>query len=84
MLKDKSKLLLLGALVVLVLALSNGALFAHGIGFHGFHGWPKIFLIGLVIWMLCGGRGSCCGGGSGSEDAAGSEDNEEAEETEES
>ncbi|TDI78003.1 MAG: hypothetical protein E2O84_00110 [Bacteroidetes bacterium] len=61
MFKDKSKLFLLGALAVLVLTLSNGGFFSHGIGMYGFHGFPKILLIVLVVWMLCGCRGrSCC------------------------
>ena len=61
MFKDKSKLLVLGAIVALVLSLSNGGLFFHGFGLMSFHGWPKIVLIALVVWMLCGCRGSGCG-----------------------
>ena len=61
MFKDKSKLFLLGALAVLVLTLSDGSFFSHGIGIYGFHGFPKILLIAFVVWMLCGCRvRSCC------------------------
>ena len=74
MFKDKSKILVLGAIVALVLSLSNGGLFSHGFGVVSFHGFPKILLIALVVWMLFGCRGSRCGSTDGSDGADAAED----------
>jgi hypothetical protein len=62
MLKDKSRVLFLGALVLLIVALSNGGIHLHGFRFfHGFT-WLSWLLFGLFIWLLLT-RTGCCGGG---------------------
>jgi len=68
MLRDKSRILLFGALAVLFITLLNGGFSFHGIGIYHFHGWAKIALIAFAIYLLVG-RGCCCGGnGADAED----------------
>lgn len=88
MFKDKSRLLLLGALVLLFLVFSNGS-FSIGIGnFPFLHGFSllKIALIAFVIWFFV--RGGCCGKSCGTvddvEEAAAEEEEEAKGESEES
>jgi hypothetical protein len=79
MLKDKSRVVLLGALVILVLALMGGG--PHLLGFHFFHGhsWLRWILFGLLMWLILS-RSGCCGGTDHSEDEASPEQPEESEE----
>ena len=69
MFRDKSKLLLLGALVVLVLTLADGSFFSHGFGLFHFHGWTRILLIAFAVWLLLGCRGCRCGSDTESDDS---------------
>ena len=68
MLRDKSRLLLLGALAVLFIVLLSGGFSFNGIGIYHFHGWGKILLIAFAIYFLVG-RGGCCGGCRGHDEA---------------
>ena len=80
MLKDKSRVLVFGALVLLVLVLMNGGNHMHGIHlFQGFS-WLSWALFGLFVWLLFT-RSGCCSGNS--EDILEDEDLEEVAEDEE-
>ncbi len=83
MLKDKSRLLLFGALILLVLVLMDGGVFIHG--FSLFHGvsWLRWVLLGRLIWLITS-RCACCRSGVCDPDMEDVEsDNEEAAEEEE-
>jgi len=79
MFKDKSRVVLFGALVILVLALMGGGPHLHG--FHFFHGhsWLRWILFGLLIWLLVS-RTGCCGGSHDADDETSPDAPEEAEE----
>ena len=60
MLRDKSRVLLLGALVLLIITLSSAGIHWHGFRFfHGFS-WLSWVLFGLLIWLITTRMG-CCG-----------------------
>ena len=60
MLRDKSRVLLLGALALLIITLSSVGIHWHGFRFlHGFS-WLSWILFGLLIWLIATRMG-CCG-----------------------
>ena len=73
---DKSKILLFGGLVLLVVVLMNGGLHLHGFGIHHGGSWTRWVLFGLLFWFLFS-RGGCCGG-CGYSDDSGEEEAEES------
>lgn len=84
MLKDKSRILLFGALILLVLVLVNGGI--HISGFSLFHGasWLRWVLLGLLIWLITSRCGCCrCGVSNGDGEDVESDDEEGIEEGEE-
>ncbi len=60
MFRNKSRLLLFGALAVLFISLLSGGFSFHGMGMYHFHGWGKIALIAFAVYFLVG-RCGCCG-----------------------
>ena len=68
MFKDKSRILLLGALVLLVMVLMDGGSHFHGFGlFHGLS-WLRWVLLGVLIWLIVS-RCGCCGSSASHDEA---------------
>jgi len=57
---DKSRIILFGALIVLVMVLVNGGFGFHGISFMHGGSWVRWILFGLLFWLLFS-RCGCCG-----------------------
>jgi len=86
MFRDKSRVLIFAAIVLLIIVLMNGG--SHWFGFqvhhHGFS-WLRWILFGLLIWLVLS-RAGCCGGGDEDdegEDGAGHEDEAQEEDEKE-
>ncbi|GMQ81915.1 MAG: hypothetical protein BMS9Abin05_1352 [Rhodothermia bacterium] len=57
---DKSRIILFGALVVLVIVLVDGSFDFHFFGLMHGTSWVRWVLFGLLFWLLFSRRG-CCG-----------------------
>ncbi|NNE35175.1 MAG: hypothetical protein HKN13_08070 [Rhodothermales bacterium] len=60
MLKDKSRILLFGALILLVLVLMDGGTHIFGFGLFHHASWLRWLLMGLLVWLVLS-RCGCCG-----------------------
>lgn len=59
--KDKSRILVLAALVLLFVVLSSGDHMFNGFRLFGPNRLMTILLVAAIFWFICGGCKGCCG-----------------------